>query len=74
MIPKDKKLHFFGGALVTGASLILGFQPEWAFIAAIVVGAGKEAYDATGRGNVEFLDFVATVVGGFAVYLLTFLN
>ena len=38
----------------------------------IVAGAGKEAYDYySGKGNPEWLDFIATVIGGLVVLLLS---
>lgn len=86
-LPKDKKLHFYAGAL-TG--LVVG---EWckrsskassttnpkrrnfmcSLGAATAVGVLKEVYDSTGRGNVEFKDALITAAGGAAVGI-TFLN
>jgi hypothetical protein len=36
----------------------------WVCIAVCLAAVGKEAYDSTGRGNVELLDALATVAGG----------
>jgi hypothetical protein len=66
----DKRKHLIAGFLIALATFA-AFQlvaPEWAdiaaFSAAVLAGAIKEAYDATGRGRVEFLDFATTAFGG----------
>lgn len=61
--PKDKQKHLVAGAGIYGVSLLL-FPPAGALAVAAAVGIAKEAYDATGRGHVEFYDFLATVAGG----------
>lgn len=66
----DKKKHLLAGfiiALVTFAVVSIVFQSSagvLAFLSAALAGAIKEAYDATGRGHVEFLDFAVTAAGG----------
>jgi hypothetical protein len=66
----DKKKHLIAGFLIALATfaVFMLFAPHLAgysaFCAAALAGALKEAYDATGRGHVEFLDFVATTAGG----------
>jgi ABC-type xylose transport system permease subunit len=60
----DKKLHIIAGLLVAVVSHSLTESLWVAFIASLVVGAAKEAYDATGRGTVDLWDFVATAAGG----------
>lgn len=59
-IPTDKKKHFFAGFAITAVvSLFFGYIIG--AVAAILAGAGKEAYDkVTGKGTPEVLDFVAT--------------
>ena len=64
-IPKDKKLHLLAGlalAIITG----LLFCPRIGLAAAAVIGALKEiVWDwLLKKGTPEFLDFVATVLGG----------
>lgn len=58
----DKLLHFLAG--ITVAAVVYPFGILWACLAVFITAIGKEAYDATGRGNVEVLDSLATVVGG----------
>jgi len=64
-IPKDKKLHLLAGLAL---SLLMGLlcTPTRGLLAAVIVGALKEiSWDWwLGRGTPEFLDFVATVLGG----------
>lgn len=70
-IPADKAMHLlYGLACFCVFALI---SPLVGLIAAIVVGAAKEAWDSTGRGNVEILDFVATAAGGLLGFYCTFL-
>jgi len=64
MIAKDKQLHVLAGIVTAMVAQGLTESLWVAFIASVVVGAAKEAYDATGRGTVDFWDFVATVAGG----------
>lgn len=66
----DKKKHLIAGFIIALAVFVV-FQfiaPVWAGLVAFAVatfaGAAKEAYDATGRGHVEFWDFGATAAGG----------
>lgn len=65
-LPKDKQLHFIGGFLVALAVGSLCSNLWVAFIAAAVVGAVKEGYDALGYGTVDLWDFVWTALGGVA--------
>ncbi len=62
---KDKRLHFIAGMAL---SLVAGllFCPLTGFITAAAVGALKEIiWDwLLKKGTPEFLDFVATVLGG----------
>ena len=61
-LPPDKAGHLIAGLVVF---CIFGlFSPIIGLCAAVVVGAAKEYWDSTGRGNVEFLDFLATAGGG----------
>ena len=78
---RDKALHFgVSAGLAAGgygvSSLFL--EPRWQRAAlgggfALTLGAGKEAYDATGRGDASIKDFTWDVAGaavGVAVALL----
>ena len=60
--PIDKQAHFLGG--ISLAALAMPFGIWYAIAAPIIGGAAKEAYDSTGRGNVELADFLYTVAGG----------
>ena len=64
-MPKDKKLHLLAGLAL---SLLAGllFCPIVGLATAVVVGALKEIiWDwLLKKGTPEFLDFVATVLGG----------
>lgn len=60
----DKRLHLLGGAATGSTVYKLTGDTDKALTAVILVGVGKELYDATGRGTVEVEDAVATIVGG----------
>jgi hypothetical protein len=64
-MPTDKLLHLLAGS--TTAALVYPFGVFWSCLVVLVAAVGKEAYDATGRGNVELLDAVATLAGGAAL-------
>lgn len=61
-LPQDKANHVIYGLLIFMAGAV--FNPGIGLAATVIAGAAKEAIDATGRGNVEFKDFLATVAGG----------
>jgi len=65
MLARDKQMHFAAGLAL---SMLTGLlcTPTWGLLTAVVVGALKEiSWDRwLGRGTPEFLDFVATVLGG----------
>lgn len=64
-LPQDKANHvLYGLAAYLLAAAIAG--PIAGLVFAALAGAAKEAYDATGRGHVEALDFLATTAGGAA--------
>ena len=67
---RDKVLHFAAGAVISGAAYALTGSLWAAVLAAALAGAAKEAYDATGRGTVDLMDFIATVAGALipAIY------
>ena len=65
MLARDKQMHFAAGLVL---SLLMGLlcTPTWGLLTAVVVGALKEiSWDwLLKKGTPEFLDFVATVLGG----------
>jgi general stress protein CsbA len=67
----DKFYHFFAGMMVYIFSNI--FFNDWlSMLSVIIIGGAKEAYDYySGKGNPEWLDFIATVIGGLVVLLLS---
>lgn len=68
LIARDKALHAIGGAVIALAAGALA-TPMVGLMAAVAVGAAKEAWDASGRGTVDLMDFVATAGGGVAGYV-----
>ena len=68
----DKILHFMAGAFI---SVVVGYLtkiPLLGFLVACLVGMLKEFWDIE-HGTAEFLDFVATVLGGalfFAIFTI----
>jgi len=60
---RDKVLHFAAGAVIASAAYALTGSLWAAVLAAALAGAAKEAYDATGRGTVDAVDFAATLAG-----------
>lgn len=64
-MPTDKLVHLLAGSTI--AALVYPFGILWACLAVSIAAIGKEAYDTTGRGNVELLDAVATLGGGAAL-------
>jgi len=69
-IHKDKANHVALGLISYGGCTAIGYLFKWekylnsktCVLAPIGVGAVKEAYDATGRGNVEWDDFTSTAI------------
>ncbi len=61
-LPADKAAHLIAGLVIY--CLLAWASPTAGLAACVIAGALKEAWDSTGRGHVEFLDFVATVAGG----------
>lgn len=66
MIAYDKKLHISVGAVISFFSCFI-FPILIALGICTLAGIGKEVYDKVSKkGTVEFLDFVATELGGIA--------
>lgn len=75
ILPPDKANHFVYGSLAgclgALAAPLVGMSPALgAIVAAAVAGVAKEIRDrATGRGNPESLDAIATAAGALPVAL-----
>lgn len=67
----DKKKHLVAGFLITFITGIF-LAPLWGLITACIVGALKEViWDGLlKKGTSEFLDFVATCIGGVFAFVL----
>lgn len=65
MIPVDKQLHLMGGYIITITLMPFGFA--WAIGLCAFIAAAKELlWDLKmGRGTPEWMDWYATVGGGF---------
>lgn len=68
-LPQDKANHFLYGVLMFCA--IGWYDPLISLFVTVAAGAAKELYDSTGRGRVEFKDFLATAAGGVAGFVCT---
>lgn len=68
MFPIDKLWHFGVGLLL---GLALGCNLPVACLVVIIVATTKEVYDHFFHGDVEALDFIATLAGGIAGILIT---
>ncbi|MDQ3190847.1 MAG: hypothetical protein M3Q58_04565 [Bacteroidota bacterium] len=72
-IPRDKQLHLICGAGITTVSYLAVYKITknkknafWLGLSSgILAGIAKETWDATGRGNPEVKDAVATGIGAF---------
>lgn len=68
---QDKINHFVVGQAVALVLLLIGW--EISLMAVVLIAISKEVWDNQGNGNVEFLDALATVLGGIVIvglYLL----
>jgi hypothetical protein len=59
----DKRMHFLAGAATAETARRVGFTPLQTCDATLALGIAKEAWDATGRGQVEAKDAIATAAG-----------
>jgi hypothetical protein len=62
----DKKKHVIAGMTVAAAMVILfpAWGWLWAILLTVALAAGKEwSWDASGRGEVDIDDFLATLLG-----------
>jgi hypothetical protein len=69
-IENDKKSHFIVGFSIAVVISMLFHNVYYGLIASIIAGASKEILDMSGSGTPDFFDFVATVLGGAAAYLV----
>ena len=69
-IAQDKWLHFIGGFVISIVGMILFNHAPFAFLLAILVGLAKELMDDFIYGGFDFLDWLATVLGGSLILLL----
>jgi len=67
-IPLDKWLHFIAGDL-TAAFAFCVFGCRWAVAPAIFVGITKEAFDYATTKKIEWLDLLATAIGGLIIQI-----
>lgn len=58
----DKLKHLGIGLAVSCAVYAVTQDLAWTWGLTIAMAIGKEAWDATGRGHVEFRDFFATII------------
>jgi hypothetical protein len=63
-VPVDKFLHFIGGLVI--AALLTPFIGAYSILVVAVIAALKEIYDARhpDKHTADFMDWVATVLGG----------
>lgn len=74
-ISADKALHFIAGMLVVGVvATIFPCVANWAVVAAIVAGVGKEIRDEIAYGGFDWKDLMATIVGGAVMQIFIWLN
>lgn len=68
MLALDKQAHFWAGMAIAATFVAYDAAPWAAFVATVMVGAGKEVWDkVSGTGTMDFWDFVATSVGAMVV-------
>ena len=68
-IPLDKQAHFYSG-MTLAFTVGLFNEPIWGFLAAMVVGILKEAWDMSNRGTPDALDMMAPLGGGIAAFVV----
>lgn len=74
-VPIDKWLHFIAGMVVAAVCVITFGWPGWVgFLAAVVAGLAKEAFDWYTTKVVEWKDGVATAIGGLVILVLWLLG
>ena len=69
-IEYDKQLHFIAGLIICILVSLIFKNPMYGLIASVVAGVAKEIYDYFDYGKIDFLDTLATWVGGIAGYIV----
>lgn len=70
-IPADKALHFIAGMIIVAVvTTLFPAAADYTFLAAVILGFGKEIYDLLTDGHFDFADFYATVLGGLLIQAL----
>ena len=72
-VPFDKWLHFIAGLLVAALTVIT-FHFKWCIAPALFAGIAKEAFDYFTTKKVEWLDLLATVIGGLIIQIFALLG
>lgn len=73
-IQSDKALHFIAGMLVVAVvATIFPCMAEWSVVVSIVDGVGKEIRDEVVYGGFDWIDLLATILGGVVMQVLIFL-
>lgn len=68
LIPQDKANHFAYGAVLAAIGCL--FSPLVGAALCVAFAVGKEVYDlASGKGNPEIFDAIATIAGGMIVII-----
>lgn len=69
MIPRDKLLHILAGALIAAVAWAASGDAAAGIVAAVVIGAGKELWDAGQPDRTpDVLDAIATAAGGVLLW------
>lgn len=74
-IPADKALHFIAGMIIVAVvTTLFPASADYTFLAAVILGFGKEIYDLLTDGKFDFGDFYATVLGGLLIQALIWVS
>lgn len=67
-VPRDKLLHFIAGLVVAALMAFAAPSLRWLpLAAAVAAGAAKEAADQVRYGGWDWLDLLATALGGAVI-------
>ena len=72
-IEQDKIMHFIAGIIVCFVVALIFKNPMYGLIGAVIAGIGKEVWDYYDYGKPDFMDCLATWVGGIAGYIVSVL-
>jgi hypothetical protein len=74
MLALDKQAHLWAGAAIASTFVAYDTAPWAAFVATVIIGAGKEVWDkVSGTGTLDVWDFVSTSIGAAVVLPLEFI-